>query len=136
MSGRHPNALRKADTRGHGVVQDALDRGFLASQETYRVPGMPDHATANEARLSVGRALAHFNLPKAAWVVDESGKPCYRACKSPDAPHGVAFRVYSKNAARAYVVAKTGGDARKLKYNPFERRSVAALDDAGNQRQQ
>lgn len=131
MSGKHPNRLQQADDRAHDVVQQALDEGHLESGEPFLISPMPTHTIANDARLSVGRALVHFNLSRTAWVVDGDGEPCYRDCKDENAPHGVKFRLFSKNAGRRHIVQQAGGDPSKLKYNPFEKRKTTAFDDDG-----
>lgn len=134
MSGKHPNAMRAADERAHPLVQDAIDKGHLESGANYIVHGLPDHATAWQARLPVTRALAHFNLGKACWVVDADGQPCNpkkAPCADENAPHGVAFALYPKDKSRAYIAAQAAGDPSKLKYNPFQPRKKAGLDDQG-----
>lgn len=123
--------MRQADTRAHGVVQDAIDRGFLESGEDYWIRNLPNHQVANESRLSVGRALVHFNLSRTAWVTDADGNPCYRECVDASAPHGVKFRCFSKTAGRRHIVQQAGGDPSKLKYNPFGKRKNEAFDDDG-----
>lgn len=131
MAGRHPKAMRPRDERAHPVVQDALDRGYLDSGTPYPIDGIPTHDAANEARLAVNRAGRHFNVSTPSWVVDEAGHPCYRDCADPGAPHGVRFRVHSKDAARMHVHQQTGGDPAKLKYNPFQRSSGPRFEDDG-----
>ena len=131
MSGRHPSAMKPADSRSYGVIQHALDSGYKETGEPYVVKGLPTHTIANEARLSVGRGLAHYNLSRACWVVDGDGNPCYQNCVDENAPHGVAFRLLSKQAGRAYIVQKTGGDPSKLKYNPWRRKKPTPFNDDG-----
>lgn len=131
MAGRHPRALKQRDERAHPVVQDALDRGYLDSGQDYVIPPLPNHATANRVRISVVRALEHFNLGKAARVVDQDGNPCWHDCADPDALHSVTFRLHSKKGARAHVLQSTGGDPSKLKYNPFARPQTPLIPDDG-----
>lgn len=122
MAGRHPNSWRERDERGHGVVQDAIDKGYAGSGRPYLVPGFPTHEAANEARKVIGRALEHFGFPRAAWVTDGDGRQCYRSCADAGAVHGIGFELHDKNAARSHVARQTGGDIANLKYNPYERR--------------
>jgi hypothetical protein len=131
MAGRHPNRMRPRDESAHPVVQDAIDRGYLVSGEKYHVPGLMTHDIANTARLSVGRALEHFGLSRAAWVTDADGNPCFRDCKDPSAPHGVGFQLYTKDGARAHVVRESGGDPAKLKFNPHMPRKTGRFSDDG-----
>ena len=122
MGRRYPHAARDRDERAHGVVQDAIDKGYTDTGRPYPIAGMPDHDTARAAQQSVMRALAHFGFPTAAWVTDNDGNQCGRDCQAPGTPHGVAFELHSKDAARRYVVRQTGGDPSKLKFNPYEQR--------------
>lgn len=121
MTGRHPNSWRERDERGHGVVQDAIGKGYVGSGQPYLVQGFPSHDAANEARKVVGRALEHFGFPRAAWVTDAHGEQCYRACADPAAAHGVGFELHDKNSARSHVVRQADGNVANLKYNPYER---------------
>lgn len=123
--------MRPRDERAHPVVQDALDKGYLDSGEVYQITGFATHDAANQARLSVNRAGQHMNVSTPCWVTDEAGESCYKACADPDAPHGVFFRLHSKDAARKHIVHVTGGDPSKLKFNPFARGSGPVVDDAG-----
>lgn len=127
----HPVGWRARDERAHPVVQDAIDKGYLTSGETYWITGLTSHDVANESRLSVGRALEHFGLARAVRVVDELGNPCWKNCADPDAPHGVSFRLSSKDSARAYIAAQSGGDPSKLKYNPYKKKGPGHFNDAG-----
>jgi hypothetical protein len=132
MPSRHAGKpLPKADTRADPVIQHALDQGYLDSGEPFTVPGMPDHQSANEGRLSVNRAARRRNLSPGAWVADQDGNPCYQDCQNPDAPHLVKFRLWSKNAARTHVFRETGGDPGKLKYNPWTSHKTVRHDDSG-----
>jgi hypothetical protein len=131
MPGRYPHAAKGRDERAHGVIQDAIDKGYLDNDRKYYVGNLPDHETANQARLSVTRGLPHFGLSPTAWVTDKDGVPCYRNCADPSAPHGVGFQLHSKNAARRYLVTKTGGDPAKLRYNPFAPPRAGRFDDNG-----
>lgn len=128
----HPNKLVKHDDSAHPVVQDAIDKGYMASGANYYVQGLRDHATANQARLSVGRALTFFGLSRTAWVTDADGTPCYKACQDAAAPHGVGFRLISRDAGRRYVAEQSGGDPSKLKYNPYMPRRRPRFNDDGS----
>lgn len=132
MAGRYPHAAGARDERAHGVIQDAVDKGYLDTGRKYYVPGLPDHETANQTRLSITRGLHHFGLAPAAWVTDEAGNPCYRDCKNPGAPHGAGFELHSKNSARKHVVKTTGGDPAKLRFNPYSPSPRPRFDDDGN----
>lgn len=131
MSGRHPKSMRPRDESAHGVIQDALDKGYLGTDAVYPVDGFTSHDAANEGRLSINRGSKHLNVSAACWVVDSDGQHCPGHCKSPDSAHGLRFRLWSKDSARSHVLASTGGDPSKLRYNPFQRRSGPAFDDAG-----
>lgn len=131
MAGRYPHASRARDERAHGVIQDAIDKGYLDTGQKYIVPGLRDHATANAVRQSITRGLNHFGLSPSAWVTDADGEQCYKDCKDPDAPHGAGFELHSKNQARAYLVKQTGGDPSKLKYNPYAPPRQGRFSDDG-----
>lgn len=131
MAGRYPHAAQPRDERAHDVIQDAVDKGHLDTGRAYHVPGLPDHDTANEARRAITRGLHHFGLSPAAWVTDADGNQCYRDCKDPKAPHGAAFELHSKNAARKHIVKQTGGDPSKLKFNPYSPARRGRFDDSG-----
>jgi hypothetical protein len=132
MSGRHPSAMRLRDERAHPVVQDAYVKGYLDTGADYPVRGLASHEVANQVRLSVQRAQVHLGFAEAARVVDEDGNPCFRACRDPLAPHGVTFRLWSKNGARAHVFRQSAGDPANLKYNPWKRPDPAMVDDRGH----
>jgi hypothetical protein len=131
MSGRYPHASEKRDERAHGVIQDAIDKGYLDTGAKYMIPGLPGHGVANETRLSIGRGLVHFGLCKSAWVADSDGTPCYRDCQDPEAPHQAGFELHSKNKGRRYLVEQTGGNPAKLKYNPFSPGRPGRFNDSG-----
>ena len=131
MAGRHPKAMRPADERAHPVIQDAIDRGYVDNGAEYEVNGIASHNKANDARLSIARAGRHFNLSTPCWVVDEDGEPCGAGCEAPDTPHGVRFRLHSKDQARAHLLRQTGGDPSKLKYNPYARPAMPRFSDDG-----
>jgi hypothetical protein len=131
MTGRHPKALRPRDERAHPVVQDAYDKGYLDTGADYAIRGLASHDVANEVRLSVGRAQAHLGFSQAARVVDEAGMPCWKACADPSAPHGVTFKLWSKDGARAHVFRQSGGDPANLKFNPWQKADPALVDDHG-----
>jgi hypothetical protein len=131
MSGRYPHASGERDERAHGVIQDAIDKGYLDTGRKYMIPGLPSHDVANETRLSLGRGLTHFGLCKSAWVADADGTPCYRDCQDPDGPHQAGFELHSKNAGRRYLVKQTGGDPTKLKWNPYSSKKPGRFSDSG-----
>jgi hypothetical protein len=131
MARRYPHAAGPRDESAHGVIQDAVDKGYLDTGRKYYVGNLASHDIANEARKSITRGLAHFGLAPTAWVTDKDGNPCWKDCKAPDAPHGAGFELHSKNAARKYVVAATGGDPSKLRYNPFTPPRAGRFDDNG-----
>src|ERR1700679_3193338 len=99
---RHPNAWVKRDERAHPVIEDAISKGYMDSEESYYVMNLPSHEVANQSRLSVTRALEHYGLAKACRVVDQEGNPCYKDCQDPAAPHGVSFVLRSKTSAREH----------------------------------
>lgn len=132
MAGTHPHGMRAPDESAHRLIQHAIKRGFLDSGKPFLLPGLPDHASANDARVSVARGLEHFNLGRAAWVTDADGNQCYRDCKDPSAPHGIGFQLHSKNKARQHVAQR---DPSEVKFNPFLRRQSPRFDDNGQQMQ-
>ncbi len=132
MPGGHPNARHPADTRADPVIDYAIDRGYLGSGEAFDIP-MPTHDAANQGRLSVNRAARRRNLSPSAWVADAQGEPCYRDCADPTAPHYTRFRLWRKDDARTHVFRTSGGDASKLKYNPW-RRKTRRYTDSGELR--
>lgn len=99
-----------------------MDNGYEDSGTPYIIPNLKNHATANETRLIVGRALEHFGYGRSVWVTDSDGQQCYKNCKDENAPHGVGFELHSKSKRQAHVLAETGGDPTKLKWNPHSRR--------------
>lgn len=131
MAKRYPHAAGPRDETAHEVIQDAVDRGYLDTGRKYYVGDLNGHETANEARKSITRGLQHFGLAPTAWVTDQAGNPCWKACQDPDAPHGAGFELHSKNAARRHVATQTGGDPAKLKYNPFAPPRPGRFDDDG-----
>lgn len=131
MGGSHPNRMQERDERGHGVIQDAIDKGYLDSGRKYIVHGFRTHDAANEARQSLNRGLAHFGLAPAAWVTDGAGEQCWKDCADPDADHGAGFELHSKNAAKRHVVKETGGDPSKLRFNPYARPVQGHFDPDG-----
>jgi hypothetical protein len=131
MTGRHPKALRPRDERAHPVVKDAHDKGYLDTGRDYHIPGMASHDAANEARLSVQRAQTHLGFGMAARVVDGDGMPCWKDCQDPNAPHGVTFKLWSKEGARGHVFHQSQGDPGNLKYNPWKRGERAIVDPQG-----
>lgn len=131
MTGRYPHAARARDERAHAVIQDAVDQGYLDSGRKYQVPGLKDHDTANQTRLSIARGLEHFGLVRAAWVTDADGGQCYTDCKDPAAPHGAAFELHSKNRGRHHIAQTTEFDPGKMKYDPRASRRTSRFDDDG-----
>ena len=129
--GRHPAALRPRETRGHAVVRDAIDRGFINSDLPYVIPPAGTHDQANEARRWIKAAGDHLGVSAAAWVTDRDGMQCWKACQNPNAPHGVRFKLWSKDEARKHVVRESGGNPANLKYNPFSRGEPRRVNDAG-----
>lgn len=123
--------MKPRDERAHPVVKEALDRGFLDTGQDFPIPGLSSHDVANEVRLSVQRAQVHLGFAMAARVVDEYGKPCWKACQDPSAPHGVTFRLWSKDQARGHVFRASQGDPSNLKYNPWKKAEPRVVDDSG-----
>ena len=123
--------MRPRDESAHPLIEHALAQGYLDTGAVYTVSGLTGHAAANQARLSLNRGGHHLNVATPSWVIDEAGQECYRACQDPQAPHGLRFRLYSKNSAREHVLRQSGGDPAKLKYNPFTRGQGAVVDDSG-----
>ena len=123
--------MRPRDESAHPLVEHALEQGYLDTQAVYHVDGLAGHDIANKARLSLNRAGQHLNVSTPSWVVDSAGEPCWKSCQDPQAPHGLRFRVHSKDAARQHLLRETGGDPSKLKYNPFKRGQRALVDDSG-----
>lgn len=120
------------DERAHGVLRDAIARGYIASGEVYVLPLLPGHDLANEARLSVNRGARHLGAGVAAWVTDAAGVNCWRECADALAPHGVRFRLFAKTAARRYVNGVAQGDPANLRYNPYARHARPIVDENGN----
>jgi hypothetical protein len=131
MTGRHPKAMKPRDESAHPLIEQALSEGYLDTGAVYHVDGFASHAIANQARLSMNRGGKHLNVSTPSWVTDEYGEQCYKACKDPQAPHGLRFRLHSKDSARSHVLHQSGGDPSKLKYNPFKRGQKAIIDDSG-----
>ena len=129
--GRHPNALLQRETRGHGVVRDAIERGFIDSGQEYMIPPAGTHEQANAARKWINSAADHYGVSAAAWVTDQDGMQCYKACQGPELPHGIRFKLWSKDEARKHVVRQSGGNPANLKYNPFRRAEQRLVDDSG-----
>jgi hypothetical protein len=123
--------MRPRDESAHGVVTDAINQGYIGTDRPYPIRGIQGHEAANQARLSINRAGRHLGVSIACWVVDNDGEGCWKDCQDPQAPHGVFFRLHSKNQARGHVVASTGGDPAKLKYNPFKRGTGPLVDESG-----
>ena len=131
MGGRHPASLRQRETRGHAVVRDAVDRGLINTDTEYVIPPAGTHEQANEARKWIKAAGDHYGVSAAAWVTDRDGTQCWKACRDPNAPHGVRFKLWSKDEARKHVVRESGGDPANLKWNPFSRAEGPLVNEAG-----
>jgi hypothetical protein len=132
MTGRHPKAMRPRDESAHPVIQDALDKGYLDTGADYHIPGFTSHDAANQGRISVQRGQAHLGFARAARVVDQDGAPCWKDCRDRNAPHGVTFKLWSKDGAREHVFRQSRGDPGNLKYNPWKRAQGALVDDSGH----
>lgn len=120
------------------MLEDALKRGFLDSDEAYQIPGFPGHAAAAEGMQSLYRAARRMNLGFGARVYDETGQQCWEKgkrveeyCYDPQAPHMVDFRIWSKNSTRAHVLEESGGDPSRLRYNPWARPQKTRVTDDG-----
>lgn len=131
MAGRHPAAMRQRDESAHPVVEDAIERGYIDTERIYQIPGFASHQAANEGRLSINRAGGHLGVSAASWVTDQDGQACHQSCQDPQAPHGVYFRLWSKDSARQHVYRQSGGDPANLKYNPFAKKTGPVVDDSG-----
>jgi hypothetical protein len=131
MAGRHPKALRPRDESAHPLIKQALAEGYLDTHAIYHLDGLASHAAANNARLSLNRGGQHLNVSTPSWVTDETGEQCTKACRAPETPHGLRFKLYSKDSARAHVLRESGGDPSKLKYNPFAKGQRSLIDDSG-----
>ena len=123
--------MQPRDERAHGIIEDALNKGYLDSGKPYVVPGFPSHDAANEARQSIARGLHHYGVAPAAWVTDSDGNQCYKNCQDPSAPHGAAFELHSKDRAKKHVVEQTGGDPSKLRFNPYARNAQPRVTPDG-----
>lgn len=129
--GRHPASLRQRETRGHPFVRDAIERGYINSDVPYVIPPMATHEQANELRKWIKVAGDHLGPSAAAWVTDQDGMQCWKACRDANAPHGVNFKLWSKDEARKHEVRVSGGNPANLKYNPFARAEPRIVDDSG-----
>ena len=133
--GRGP--LIKADTRADPIIEDALAKNYLESDEAYSL-AMPSHELANTARRLIGNAARRRNLSAPAWVTDQDGQQCLDGwkgappCADPEAPHYMQFKLWSKDKGRTHVFRATGGDPANLKYNPWQRNRTRRYDDSGN----
>ena len=129
--GRHPNALLQRETRGHAVVKHAIELGYIDTGQEYPIPPAGTHEQANAARKWINSAADHYGVSAAAWVTDQDGIQCYKACRGPELPHGLRFKLWSKDEARKHVVRQSGGNPANLKYNPFRRADQRLVDDSG-----
>lgn len=131
--------MTKADTRADPILEDAIERGYVGTDEPYTISApLPSHGIANDARKLVQAAAKRRNLAAGAWVTDHDGQQCLDGwrgappCQDPEGPHYVKFRLWSKDAARTHVFRQTGGDPSKLKYNPWRQGKTQKYDDHGN----
>lgn len=125
MSGRPPQALRQRDERGHSVVKDAIEKGFVGSGEHYWIRGIGDHKTAQTARRAVNTAAQHLGVSCSSRMRED-------VLQEADGTWSVRFRLFTKESARAVIAARAAGDPSKLAYNPWARKARRILDDAGN----
>ena len=114
MPGRHPAAMRPRDERGHPVLQDAIDHGYLESPEYYTVPGFTSWEAANEGRKAVNNAARHLQVSCSARQRED-------ILAAADGTFTLRFRIFPKNQGRRHVLQATGGDPANLAYNPFAR---------------
>jgi hypothetical protein len=121
--GRHPFKQQPRDTRSHKYLEALLDQGALDSGEDNFVRELDNHNLANETRLTIRRGARHFGISAAVRVLRSDGTQCTYDCPDPDSPHDVALQLFSKEVAWRYLYQQTGGDASKLKYNPYKRRT-------------
>jgi len=127
-----PAPIARRDERAHGVIRDAIARGYVGSGQHYDLPQLPDHDTANQARLSVNRGARHLGASVSCYVVDGNGEHCWPLSRCPGGPHSVRFRLWSKKSARARVNEIAQGDPSRLMYNPYKRRARPIIDEDGN----
>lgn len=118
--------MRRQDQRGHPVMQDAIDRGYLDNPEPYIVPGFRSWDAANEGRKAVNNAARHLGVSCSARVRED-------ILAAADGTFTLRFRIFPKNSGRRHVVQTTGGDANNLAYNPFARHQGPIVDDEGGQ---
>lgn len=123
--------MRPRDESAHPVIQQAMDQGYIGSEGAYPIDGFATHDAANRGRLAIKRGGEHLGVSAAPWVVDQYGEHCPGPCKDPNAPHGVRFRLWSKDSARQHVLTQSGGDPAKLRYNPFMKGKGPVVDDYG-----
>jgi hypothetical protein len=124
MAGRHPGAMRPRDERGHPVVQDAIDKGYVGTGRPYEVNGFESREAANEGRKSINNAARHLG-------VSCSSREGEHVQELTDGTFRVTFTLWPKAAARAHVHKQAGGDPSNLAYNPFARAQGPVMDDAG-----
>jgi len=131
MSHRNITKAGPRDERAHPVVTHAIDNGYVITGAPYPIDGFATHDAANAGRRSIRLAGQHLGVSVAAWVTDADGERCYKSCADPNAPHGVRFRLFTKESGRQKVVTDSGGDPANLKYNPFRGAAPRLLDDQG-----
>jgi hypothetical protein len=106
--------MRPRDERGHPVVKDALDKGYLGTGQPYVVRGLATHEAAEQARKCINSAARHLG-------VSCSSRQGEDVIAEPDGTYTVQFKLFSKSSAREHIVRQSGGDPTKLAYNPFAR---------------
>lgn len=131
--------LVKADTRADPILEDAIGKGYMDTDEVYTVGApLPTHDVANKARVLIGNSARRRNLSAGAWVTDQDGQQCLDGwkgsppCADKNAPHLVKFKLWSKDKGRTHVFRASGGDPSNLKYNPWNRPKTRKYDDQGN----
>jgi len=124
MSGRHPAGMRSRDERGHPVMHDAIEQGYLESPDYYYCPGFSTWEAANEGRRAINSAARHLGVSCSS----RQGEDILTAA---DGTFTLRFRIFPKNEGRRHVVAATGGDATNLAYNPFSRGGGPVVDENG-----
>ena len=118
--------MRPRDERGHPVLQDAIDHGYLESPEPYIVPGFSSWEAANEGRKAVNNAARHLGVSCSSRVRED-------ILAAQDGTFTLRFRIFEKNEGRRHVVKTTGGDPHNLAYNPFARHPRPAIDENGGE---
>lgn len=89
------------------VGQGVNDEGHYGE---LRHQGIEDYERALEIRRALYRSAKHLKVSLKAEVEQAA-----------DGTYVVVFHAINKAHARAYIIAKTGGDPSKLDYNPYVR---------------